>query len=169
MQYNLVVASSLSTTKKLSPLTGRAIVAKARRSVSNPKSSFAVALPHPSDDFLLEVEGVGRLKFPLSAQVVKKLIAVSRPATYGLKGETKYDLSVRRSHEIAKSTIKLSSHAKKLFLNTLLEEVRQQVGKRGKRFCLSSLMINSSFILRQLLFTQNSWIYKSTLRIRKPD
>ena len=73
------------------------------------EGAFAVELARPGDDLDIEVDGVGPIRFPISAATVRALAAVARPAKFGRRDQTVRDLSVRDTSEIAKSRIKIAA------------------------------------------------------------
>ncbi len=56
----------------------------------------------------LEVEGVGRLRFPLSSDSVQALVEAGGPSPFGYRDETRHDESVRRSREISGDRVRLT-------------------------------------------------------------
>ena len=70
--------------------------------------TFATRMGAPSDDLELDVEGVGRLRLPITPQMAHRLRAVARLSPYGLREQTLYDPSVRNSWELPASKVKIS-------------------------------------------------------------
>jgi len=69
--------------------------------------SFATRLTVAAGDLHLEVQGVGRVRFPITPSTARRLCAVARPARHGFKDETRLDQRVRDTWEIAKSRISI--------------------------------------------------------------
>ena len=57
--------------------------------------SFASRLTAPADDLVLEVKGVGPLRFPIPREQARLLLAKARPARYGRREQTLLDRRVR--------------------------------------------------------------------------
>jgi hypothetical protein len=62
--------------------------------------TFATELTCSADALHLQVDGVGLLRFPISAAAAKELCAVARPAPFGKRDRTLHDRRVRDSWEI---------------------------------------------------------------------
>ncbi|MFS8065308.1 MAG: 2OG-Fe(II) oxygenase [Byssovorax sp.] len=92
------------------------------------KGAFATELACSSDDLHLEVEGVGAIRFPISAATARKLCAVARPAPFGRRGETLRDASVRDTGEIAASQIKIDARSWRRTLEPQLAIIRRHLG-----------------------------------------
>lgn len=75
-----------------------------------------------SDDIDVEVDGIGKLRFPLSNQQIQELIAISTKAKFGLKEKTLLDEKIRNTHEISASKIKVIIN--ELCLEPLLVKLR---------------------------------------------
>src|ERR1700704_6245090 len=67
--------------------------------------SFATRRTAAAEDLNLEVQGVGRIRFPVSPTTARKLADVARPARHGFKHQTRLDRRVRDTWEISKSRI----------------------------------------------------------------
>jgi hypothetical protein len=78
---------------------------------------FATRLTATPADLHLEVRGVGRIRFPVTSSTARKLIKVARPALHGFKDETRLDLRVRDTWEIAKTKISIDQSQ---WMNTLV-------------------------------------------------
>lgn len=92
------------------------------------EGAFATELACSSDDLHLEVEGVGPIRFPISAATARKLCAVARPAPFGRRGETLHDASVRDTGEIAASQIKIDARSWRRTLEPQLAILRRHLG-----------------------------------------
>ncbi len=69
--------------------------------------SFASRLTAPAHDLVLEVKGVGPLRFPIPRKQARLLLAKARPARYGRREQTLLDRRVRNTGEIPASQVKL--------------------------------------------------------------
>jgi hypothetical protein len=92
------------------------------------KGTFATELGWASDDLSIAVEGVGPLRFPISAATARKLRAVARPAPFGRRDETLYDKSVRDTWEISGEQIEIDAQRWRRSLTPVLALVRQRLG-----------------------------------------
>lgn len=90
--------------------------------------SFSARASVPAEELSMEVRGVGGLKLPVSAQQAKQLIAVARPAKYGLGEQTLLDQRVRDTWEIPKSRVKIDNRRWKAALRPALERLRGDLG-----------------------------------------
>jgi len=82
--------------------------------------SFATRLAVAAENLHLEVQGVGRIRFPITPSTARRLCAVARPARHGFKDETRLDPRVRDTWEIAKSRVSIDQSR---WLNTLSPEL----------------------------------------------
>ncbi len=89
--------------------------------------SFCAKRALPVDRLKLEIKEMGTLKFPLTPNRVKALIALAKPAKFGLRDKTLLDKKVRNAWEISKSKIKLDAQWKKE-LNLVLEGLKKDLG-----------------------------------------
>lgn len=69
--------------------------------------SYATRLTVAAGDLHLEVQGVGRIRFPITPSTARRLCTVARPARHGFKDETRLDQRVRDTWEIARSKISI--------------------------------------------------------------
>lgn len=92
------------------------------------KTSFACRLTVPAQSLSLEVNGVGKIRHPVSANRVKALIKVARKAPFGRKHKTLTDSAVRDAWEIAKSRIMIDQRAWSQVLNPALQQISEQLG-----------------------------------------
>jgi len=90
--------------------------------------AFATELACGSDDLHLEVEGVGPIRFPISAATARKLCAVASQAPFGRRGETLHDASVRDTWEIAGSRIKIQARTWRRTLEPQVAIIRRHLG-----------------------------------------
>lgn len=69
--------------------------------------SFSTQTSAPAKGITLSVEGVGPVKLPVGAAEERKLVAVARPAMFGLGEETLTDTSVRDTWELSADQVTL--------------------------------------------------------------
>lgn len=53
--------------------------------------SFATRRTAAAEDLNLEVQSIGRIRFPITPAIARKLCEVARPARYGFKDQTRLD------------------------------------------------------------------------------
>ncbi len=97
------------------------------RNVDSP-GTFACRRTAPPDDLLLEVRGVGRLRFPISRAQAERLCRIARPARYGRGEQTLLDRTVRNTWEIPKSRVKIDRRRWNRTLLPILEALRTDLG-----------------------------------------
>jgi len=77
----------------------------ARTLAGEVKGASCVELTTALDDLSLYVEGIGRVRFPLTPAKVRKLIEFGQPARFGRGAETLTDPDVRDTWEIPKGLV----------------------------------------------------------------
>ena len=82
----------------------------------------------PADDLILEVKGLGRLRFPISRTQAERLCRIARPARYGLGEQTLLDRKVRDTWEIPKSRVKIDRRKWNQTLLPVLGALRTDLG-----------------------------------------
>jgi hypothetical protein len=87
--------------------------------------SFATRRTAAAEDLNLEVQGVGRIRFPVSPATARKLADVSRPARHGFKDQTRLDRRLRDTWEIPKSRITIEEPRWKKTLTLQLDRIRR--------------------------------------------
>lgn len=90
--------------------------------------AVAASRTRSARDLRLTVREVGRLAWPLKRSDAQRLIAVARPARYGLRDQTRLDARVRDSWEIAKGRLTIESEPWTRTLDPVLEELRRDLG-----------------------------------------
>ena len=95
--------------------------------------SFAARGTCPPDDLSLEIRGVGRVRFPISAVATLRFCAAARPARHGYKSETRLDRRVRDTWEIPGSHVSIDERRWARTLAPLLERIRRDLGLPEKR------------------------------------
>jgi 2OG-Fe(II) oxygenase superfamily len=89
-------------------------------------SAFSVELKARPDDLVLEVEGLGVVKSPVTAAKARKLIELGRPARFGRGEETVTDPGVRDTWEIPKNLVRATWNAP--MLAVILATVKEELG-----------------------------------------
>lgn len=92
------------------------------------EGGFAVELGLSSEGLHVVVQGVGPLRFPISAATAKKLCAVAEAAPFGKRDETVHDARVRDTWQIDRSRIKVDTRQWRRALEPALGTVRQRLG-----------------------------------------
>jgi len=90
--------------------------------------SFAARRTAATEDLNLEVQGIGRIRFPITPAIARKLCEVARPARYGLKDQTRLDRRVRDTWEIPKGRITIDDRRWNKTLTPQLDRVRRDLG-----------------------------------------
>lgn len=90
--------------------------------------SFATRRTAPAGDLHLEVQGVGRIRFPITAATGRKLCEVARPARYGFKDQTRLDRRIRDTWEIPRSRISIDAIRWNRTLTPQLNRIRHDLG-----------------------------------------
>jgi hypothetical protein len=94
----------------------------------NPTSANSFYAPHElsPENFQIEVEGVGKINFPLDQTTIRKLQEISSEAKYGLGEKTLLDKRIRNTQEIAKE--KLTIKCDKQAFENMLDNMRNSLG-----------------------------------------
>ena len=90
------------------------------------KSASCVELTAAMDDLSLQVEGIGRVRFPLTPAKARKLIELGQPARFGRGAETLTDADVRDTWEIPKGLV--SAVWNDASLTDILATVKDELG-----------------------------------------
>ena len=93
-----------------------------------PKGTFATQRACSSTDLLVEVDGVGPLRFPISATTAQVLCAVAKPAPFGRRDQTLHDRSIRDTWEIDKGRIHIDTPRWKRTLDPVLKDLGKKLG-----------------------------------------
>jgi hypothetical protein len=89
---------------------------------------FATRRTAAASDLNLEVLGVGRIRFPITPHIARRLCAVARPAHHGFKDETRLDKRVRDTWEIARSRISIDQPRWSKAMAPQLERIGEDLG-----------------------------------------
>ena len=90
--------------------------------------SFCARRTAPPDDLLVEVRGVGSLRFPVPKEQARQLIRAARPARYGLGEATLVDPKVRDTWEVPKSRVRIDQRRWNRTLLPVLDRLRADLG-----------------------------------------
>src|SRR4051794_19015063 len=82
----------------------------------------------PARVLALEVSGIGPVRLPIRAPLAKKLIAVARPAKFGLGEQTLTDTAVRDTWELTPDQLTLGGPDWAPLLDGALEHFRDELG-----------------------------------------
>jgi predicted 2-oxoglutarate/Fe(II)-dependent dioxygenase YbiX len=90
------------------------------------QTAFSVALTARSDDLGLEVEGFGRVAFPVTPAKARKLLGLGQPARFGRGEQTLTDPDVRDTWEIPKHLVRAEWND--AMLKVILATVQEELG-----------------------------------------
>jgi len=90
------------------------------------KSAFSAELAARPDDLSLEIEGLGRIRFPVTPATARKIIGLGQAARFGRGSETLTDPDVRDTWEIPKSLVSVSWN--EAVLKEALLTVKEELG-----------------------------------------
>lgn len=93
--------------------------------------SFAAMHHEPALGLSIEVEGVGRCDFPLSAERIAALVEQAVPSPFGYRDRTVHDPAVRDSWEIAGARVHLDARQWQTRLRRGLDEIVEALGLPG--------------------------------------
>ncbi len=93
--------------------------------------SFAVRRQEPADALVLEVDGVGAIRFPVTSTTARALIAVAVRSPYGWKDKTIVDPKVRDGWELPKSKVRIDGRRWNPHLRVQLEAMKAKLGLSG--------------------------------------
>jgi hypothetical protein len=98
----------------------------ARKLRGDAQSAFSTELTVRTDDLSLEVDGYGRLKFPVTPSKARKLVGLGLPARFGRGVETLTDPEVRDTWEIPKDLVRAEWND--ATLKDILATVKEELG-----------------------------------------
>lgn len=90
--------------------------------------SFATRRTTGAEDLKLEIQGVGRIRFPVTQATARALCEVAQPARHGFKDQTRLDRRVRDAWEIPKSRISIDGLRWNRTLTDQLDRIRRDLG-----------------------------------------
>src|ERR1700688_2114088 len=90
------------------------------------QTAFSVELTARTDHLSLEVEGFGRVKFPVTHAKARKLASLGQPARFGRGEQTLTDPDVRDTWEIPKHLVRAEWNG--AALQVILATVKEELG-----------------------------------------
>jgi hypothetical protein len=72
------------------------------------RAAFSARRTAAPEGLRIDIAGVGALAIPVSAAQARQLIAIARPARYGLGEQTLTDARVRHTWEVPKSRVTIN-------------------------------------------------------------
>ena len=93
---------------------------------SDAQTAFSVEMAARTDDLSLDVEGFGRVKFPVTPAKARKLLGLGQPARFGRGEQTLTDPDVRDTWEIPKHLIRAQWND--ATLKDILATVKEELG-----------------------------------------
>src|SRR5258708_4836953 len=90
------------------------------------QAASSMQLHAPVGDIRVEVEGAGRIQYPVTAAKAKKLITLSAPARFGRGEKTLTDPQVRDTWEVPKNLVSIGWD--KAARESVLADVREGLG-----------------------------------------
>src|SRR5579863_10361648 len=117
------------------------------------QSAFSVELTAKTDDLSLEVEGFGRVKFPVTPAKARKLLSLGQPARFGRGEETLTDPEVRDTWENPRHLVRAAWND--VALREILSAIQEELGlpdAAGLTADLHSLLVyeqNQHFLAHQ--------------------
>lgn len=92
------------------------------------RGTFTARRTAPPADLRLEVAGVGPVQMPVTSAMARQLVAIARPARYGLGEQTLTDARVRDTWEVPKSRVKIDRGNWNHTLRPILDGLRGDLG-----------------------------------------
>lgn len=92
------------------------------------RGTFTARRTAPPADLRLEVAGVGPVQMPVTSAMARQLVAIARPARYGLGEQTLTDARVRDTWEVPKSRVKIDRRQWNHTLRPILDGLRGDLG-----------------------------------------
>ena len=89
--------------------------------------SFSTRRTAPIDDLVIDVEGVGELRLPVTVAQAKQLRLVARPAKYGHGEHTILDRRVRDTWEVPRSRVRIDQRRWTRTLRPMLDSIRDDL------------------------------------------
>src|ERR1700674_3356335 len=113
---------------KMPTMTGTAREQIARLLGAIGTGSFTARRTAAADDLVLEVKGVGPLRFPIPREQAQQLLLSARPARYGRREQTVLDQRVRDTGEIPPSRVKIDRRRWNRTLRPMLAALGADLG-----------------------------------------
>jgi len=92
------------------------------------RGAFSARRTAAPDGLRIDVAGVGTLSVPVTAAQARQLLAIARPAQYGLGEQTLTDARVRHTWEVPKSRVTIDKQWRNQTLTPMLAQLRDDLG-----------------------------------------
>ena len=92
------------------------------------RDAFSARRTSAPDGLRIDLAGIGTLSVPVSAAQARQLIAIARPAQYGLGEQTLTDARVRHTWEVPKSRVTIDKQWRRQTLAPMLAVLRDDLG-----------------------------------------
>lgn len=93
-----------------------------------PAGSFAARRTGSAENLVIEVDGVGPIRLPVTPAQARRLCEVARPARYGLREQTLLDANVRDTWEVPRDRVMLDERQWHETLLPILDILRAELG-----------------------------------------
>jgi hypothetical protein len=107
--------------------TGLSRIARRLAAIDVP-GTFAASTTRSSAGLRIGVREVGPLAWPLRRSDVQRLIAIARPARYGLRDKTRLDPRVRDTWEIPAKRVVVDEESRRRLIDPVLADFRHDLG-----------------------------------------
>ncbi|RLJ20751.1 hypothetical protein DJ030_06300 [bacterium endosymbiont of Escarpia laminata] len=92
------------------------------------QGSFSTRKTTNAEDLNIEINSIGSLRFPLKPGVVKRMIKIAKPATFGWRDKTCLDSEVRNVWKIPKSRVKINKRRWNKTFNPTMDRLKTELG-----------------------------------------
>ncbi|MFF0614126.1 2OG-Fe(II) oxygenase [Nocardia tengchongensis] len=89
--------------------------------------SFAARRTALAENLVIEVDGVGPIRFPVTSAQARELCEVARPARYGLREQTLLDANVRDTWEVPQDRVTIDERRWRETLQPMLDVLRAEL------------------------------------------
>ncbi|WP_433715022.1 2OG-Fe(II) oxygenase [Nocardia sp. CA-084685] len=93
-----------------------------------PAGSFAARRTGSAENLVIEVDGVGPIRLPVTPAQARRLCEVARPARYGLREQTLLDANVRDTWEVPRDRVRVDERQWRETLLPMLDILRAELG-----------------------------------------
>ncbi len=93
-----------------------------------PTGTFAARRTGSAENLLIEVEGVGPIRLPVTPAQARRLCEVARPARYGMREQTLLDATVRDTWEVPRERVTVDERQWRETLLPMLDILRAELG-----------------------------------------
>ena len=92
------------------------------------QGSFSARKTSIAEDLNIEINSIGSLSFPLKPGVVKRMIKIAKPATFGWRDKTCMDSEVRNVWKIPKTRVKIDKRRWNKTFNPTMDRLKTELG-----------------------------------------